>query len=150
MVAARGPLDADDVAWWMGLPKTLVRASLARAAGLGPGFEQVRADGRDMLVAAEAAPGAIRVVLVPAFDEVLLGYRDRALLATAEVLAAVVPGGNGVFRPLVLVDGAAVGTWRIPAARGRAPSSRCSRSSSRVSAAVRRRIDRALAAWPHR
>lgn len=151
VVAARGPLDADDVAWWMGLPKTLVRASLARAAGLGPGFEQVRADGRDMLVAAEAAPGQrSEVVLVPAFDEVLLGYRDRALLATADVLAAVVPGGNGVFRPLVLVDGAAVGTWRIPAARGRAPVEPVLEIVEPVTAAVRRRIDRALAAWPHR
>lgn len=152
MVTARGPLDADDVAWWMGLPKTPVRASLARAAEVGA-LERVHAAGREMLVAAGAAPGArTDVVLVPAFDEVLLGYRDRALLATAEVLAAVVPGGNGVFRPMVLVDGVAVGTWRFPAARAsaKAPVEPVLELVGPVPAAVRGRIDRALAAWPHR
>jgi len=160
MVAARGPLDADDVAWWMGMPKTPVRASLARAAELEPrvepGIERVRVADRDMLIAADAAPGvATDVVLVPAFDEVLLGYRDRALLASSAVLAAVVPGGNGVFRPMVLVDGAAIGTWRIPAARASAARSRPQVEPvlelvGSVAAPLRRRIDRALAAWPHR
>lgn len=151
VVAARGPMDADDVAWWMGLPKTLVRASLARAAALEPGIEHVRVGDRGMLVSGDAAPGVeTDVVLVPAFDEALLGYRDRALLAAPEVLAAVVPGGNGVFRPMVLVDGVAVGTWRIPAARSRAPVEPVLELVGPVPAALRRRIDRALAAWPHR
>jgi hypothetical protein len=159
MVAARGPIDADDVAWWMGLPKTLVRASLERASALGPpigtAIERVRAADREMLVAAGAPPGPeTDVLLVPAFDEVLLGYRDRSLLATPDVLAAVVPGGNGVFRPMVLVDGVAVGTWRIPASRARARSSApvepVLELVGPVPARLRSRIDRALAAWPHR
>ncbi|MGC5077909.1 DNA glycosylase AlkZ-like family protein [Agrococcus sp. DT81.2] len=156
MVAARGPMDADDVAWWMGLPKTLVRASLARASELDPGIELVRVGDREMLIATDAAPGVeTDVVLVPAFDEVLLGYRDRTLLATPDVLAAVVPGGNGVFRPMVLVDGVAVGTWRFPAARARvaqlkAPAEPVLELVGPVPARLRHRIDRALAAWPHR
>lgn len=155
MVAARGPLDADDVAWWMGLPKTPVRASLARAAELGAGLEHVRAGGRDMLIATDAAPGArTDIVLVPAFDEWILGYRDRSLVASQAVLAAVVPGGNGVFRPIVLVDGVAVGTWRIsariPATRSKAQVQPVLEIVEPVSATTRGRIDRALDAWPHR
>jgi hypothetical protein len=151
MVAARGPIDTDDVAWWMGLPKVPVRASLERAGALGGGLEPVRASGREMLVASDAAAGATTgVVLVPAFDEWILGYRDRALAASREVLAAVVPGGNGVFRPMVLVDGVAVGTWRIPAARSKAQPEPVLEIVERVSPAVRSRIDAALAAWPHR
>lgn len=145
-VAARGPVDADDIAWWLGLPKTLVRASLARVDGL----ETVLVGERPMLVAEGATGEASDVLLVPAFDEMLLGYRDRSLLAGPEVLAAVVPGGNGVFRPLVLVDGAAVGTWRIPASRTRAAAEHVLDLVEPVPAGTRRRIDAALAAWPHR
>ncbi|MFV0461813.1 MAG: hypothetical protein ACK5MP_01250 [Nostocoides sp.] len=44
----------------------------------------------------------------------VLGYGDRrAVLTTAEE-AAVVPGGNGVFRATVLRAGRAVGTWKRP------------------------------------
>ncbi|GAA1426683.1 crosslink repair DNA glycosylase YcaQ family protein [Agrococcus citreus] len=151
MVAARGPIDADDVAWWMGLPKVPVRAALERAAALGTGLEPVRVGDRDALVASGAAPGeATGVVLVPGFDEWILGYRDRSLVASREVLAAVVPGANGVFRPMVLVDGVAVGTWRIPAARSKASAAPVLEIVERVPAAVRTRIDRAVAAWPHR
>ena len=65
-VAARGPIPADDAAWWTGLPKTLVRASLARARDLGT----VLVAGEPMLVAAEAATGRrTGVRLVPGFDD---------------------------------------------------------------------------------
>ncbi len=145
-IAARGPVDADDVAWWLGLPKTPVRAALARVDGL----ETVLVGGRSMLVVADAPSGASGVVLVPAFDEMLLGYRDRSLLASPKMLAAVVPGNNGVFRPLVLVDGTAVGTWRIPAGRTKAAVDHVLDLVEPVTSSTREQIDAALAAWPHR
>ncbi|MGM1028424.1 MAG: winged helix DNA-binding domain-containing protein [Actinomycetota bacterium] len=150
VVAARAPMHADDVAWWMGLPKTPVRASLARAGGL----ETVRVGEHEVLTpegaTASGTPGEQGVLLAPGFDEWILGYRDRSLVASPAVLAAVVPGGNGVFRPTVLVDGVAVGTWRIPAARSKAPTEPVLELVEPVPAATRRRIDAALAAWPHR
>ena len=59
---------------------------------------------------ARAAPPAVR--LLPAFDGILLGHRDRALTVRPEHARAVLPGG-GILRPTVLADGLVEGTWRF-------------------------------------
>ena len=58
-----------------------------------------------------AAPAA-RVHLLPGFDEYLLGYGDRTAALAPEHSEAIVPGGNGMFKPTIVVDGEVVGTWR--------------------------------------
>jgi hypothetical protein len=50
--------------------------------------------------------------LLPAFDGLLLGHRDRSLTVRPEHRRAVLPGG-GVLRPTLLVDGRVEGTWRL-------------------------------------
>jgi hypothetical protein len=50
------------------------------------------------------------VRLVPAFDEYLLGWKERQLIAPAPRWKTIQRGG-GWLRPVVLVDGGAVGTW---------------------------------------
>lgn len=155
MVASRGPIRDDDVAWWTGLPKVPVRAALAAAPGL-----ETRLETRLEAVLVEGVPMRMRaaleplprdgVRLVPAFDEWLLGAADRSLVASPAALAAVVPGGNGVFRPTVLVDGRVVGTWSLPAARARAGGDPEAELVEPLPAAASRALERALAAWPHR
>lgn len=146
-VHARGPVSPDDAAWWLKLPKTAVRQAAARIDDL----RVVTVDGAPAwLIGEPGAPEPTGVTLVPGFDEWILGYADRSLVASPAVLAALVPGGNGVFRPAVLVDGVVVGTWRLPAARSaRDPRTPVLELVERTSAATRRAIDRALAAWPH-
>lgn len=53
-----------------------------------------------------------RMYLLPAFDEYLLGYQDRSAVLDEEHAQKVVPGNNGVFQPIIVRDGAVVGTWR--------------------------------------
>ncbi len=48
--------------------------------------------------------------LAPAFDEYLMGWRDRTPNLAAEHARKVFPGG-GVLRPVVLVDGLIEGVW---------------------------------------
>jgi hypothetical protein len=55
---------------------------------------------------------AERVLLLPGFDELVLGYADRTCTVPAEFADRLVPGANGVFRPTVVHGGRAVGTWR--------------------------------------
>ncbi len=50
------------------------------------------------------------VKLLPAFDTYLLGYADRSLLVSEQRRKNVYHGGQTL--PVVLVDGAAAGTWR--------------------------------------
>ncbi|WP_155865123.1 DNA glycosylase AlkZ-like family protein [Gryllotalpicola ginsengisoli] len=143
-IAARGPVSETDLAWWTKLP----RAALRRAAEAIEDLVEVRVEGSPAWVVGEPhAPEPSGVILVPGFDEWILGYADRSLVASPAMLDAIVPGGNGVFRPAVLVDGVAVGTWR---------ASRSARSGppaveliERVPAGVRRAIEKAVAAWPH-
>ncbi len=142
VVAARAPISEADVAWWLALPRSTVRAALAGAGGI----HEVLVRDAAMLVVDEAVAGRRSgVLLVPGFDEWILGYRDRSLTAGAEMRAALVPGNNGVFQPAVLVDGRAVGRWR--AARGRgAPEIELIEP---VPAATASTIERRVAAWQH-
>jgi hypothetical protein len=52
------------------------------------------------------------VRLLPAWDNYLMGHRDRDFIAGPERWPAIVPGG-GMIRPVILVDGVAVGTWGV-------------------------------------
>ena len=49
--------------------------------------------------------------LLGAFDPLLLGWVSREPVLGEHVGVVTV---NGIFRPVVLVDGRAAGTWRLP------------------------------------
>ncbi len=105
---SHGPAATADLAWWAGL--TLADARRAAAAdGL------VARDG--LYMAAGAVPAAAGAVhLLPGFDEYLLGYKHRAAVLDADHAVRIVPGGNGIFRPMLVVDGRIAGTWQRDAA----------------------------------
>lgn len=110
--ASHGPATAKDLARWSGLTMAQVRVGIGVA---GPALTTLELDGIPYLVAPEtlaAAAPAARVHLLPGFDEYVLGYGDRAAVLAPEHSQAIVPGGNGVFRPTIVVDGAIAGTWR--------------------------------------
>jgi hypothetical protein len=97
-LAAHAGADERDLAHWSGLPLTDARRGL-----------------RD--VARPAVPrGPVPLRLVPAYDELLLGWRDRTPVVAAEHARRVHPGG-GLLRAVVLEDGRAVGTWQLRAGR---------------------------------
>jgi hypothetical protein len=105
--SSRGPATLDDFTWWSGL--TVSDATKA--------FEAVRGalaheDGRWWAPSARARPApAAPAHLLPAFDEFLIGYRDRdAVLDPRDVKR--VNAGGGLLAPCVVVDGVVRGTWR--------------------------------------
>lgn len=70
---------------------------------------------RDPIGAPAATPGGRRRLparALPGFDEFVLGYRDRSAQLDRGHEQLVVPGGNGVFQPTLVLDGRVVGTWR--------------------------------------
>jgi Winged helix DNA-binding domain len=123
-VTSHGPATAQDFAGWTGLTLTEARA----------GLESVRAeittftrDGREFWWSEQSPLEPINraaqdaavsgVSLLPGFDEYLLGYKDRQDVLAAEHAGRVVPGGNGVFLPMMVMhggadDGQVVGTWQ--------------------------------------
>lgn len=117
-LTTHGPVPLADFSWWTKLTKREV-AGIADA--LRGEFAHAVVDGLehwfapDLLDRAAALGGSLdRPLLVPGFDEVVLGYGDRSAALTKDEEALVVPGGNGMFKPTLVVGGRAVGTWKRP------------------------------------
>ena len=111
--ASHGPATVHDFAWWSGLTVTEARSGVeAKEADL----VSEKIDGKEYWTAADAPDHTARdgsgIHLLPAFDEYLLGYKDRAAALTAEDALRVIPGKNGIFLPTIVVDGLIVGTWK--------------------------------------
>lgn len=86
--AAHAGADQRDLAYWSGLPLRDCRPPADTTIEDGP----------------------VPDVLIPAFDELLLGWRDRTPTVPAAHAKTVHPGG-GMIRAVALEDGVAVGTW---------------------------------------
>jgi hypothetical protein len=106
---AHPPAAPEDLAAWSGVG---MRDARRASAAIAPELEEVEVLGRRAWVARglEPAPPAVR--LLPAFDGILLGHRDRALTVRSEHARDVLPGG-GILRPTVLANGLVEGTWRF-------------------------------------
>ncbi len=109
--SSHGPALAHDFAWWSGLTIADVRVGLE---GASPRLLSQTIDGRTYWFATShrAAPTqSTGAHLLPAFDEYTVAYRDRdAVLNPAN--AKRVNAGGGIFRPIVVIDGQVVGTWK--------------------------------------
>ena len=106
-----GPATLQDFIWWSGLAVADARAGLgAVAAQLGC----ERHDSQDYYYAQDrpAALGPLEASLLPPFDEFLLGYRDRSAVLDPQHAHLVNPGANGIFNPIIVIDGRVVGTWK--------------------------------------
>jgi hypothetical protein len=110
-----GPASVRDLARWGGLTLGDARAGLA---SIRPELAALEVDGVEYLMAPETPDllasfrrAACGVFLLPGFDEFLLGYGDRSAVLYPEFADRIVPGGNGMFRPTVVVGGRVVGTW---------------------------------------
>lgn len=162
-----GPVTVDDLARWTGVGKGIARTALddaveltnAATPGVGhaplirasfdarnltsPGAAPVyylRADLPDLLE--ESRTAARRTLFLSAFDELHVGYKDRTCLADPATEKLICPGGNGMFRPLVVDAGRVVGVrpagqeiqWVTP------PSARLHTGVGRAMRAVEQRL----------
>ena len=57
-------------------------------------------------------------LLLPAFNEHLLGYQDRSPQLDPAHFEHIVPGRNGMFLATVVRDGRVVGTWKKGTRKG--------------------------------
>lgn len=121
---SHGPATLRDFAWWTQLPLTEVRAAFEDAK-----HELVELEfrGTTYWLSAETAsfldgglPGQRSVLLLPGFDEFLLGYADRRAVLPPEHSDRIVPGGNGVFKKTLVAGGEVIGTWSRDGAGPRA------------------------------
>jgi hypothetical protein len=114
-VRGHGPVTVRDFAWWSGLTLTDARLAHAAVGDTVTHFDDER------LVAADSgwpadpsadAPRASGKFALAAFDEYFLGYTDRTAVCDPAFAGRVIPGGNGVFQPIIVAGGRVVGTWK--------------------------------------
>lgn len=119
---SHGPVRVADLAWWAGVTKTEAARGFAEAADA---LVELPADGGAVFVGRDSpaldstmvAAARDTVAVLPAFDELLLGYADRSAALPRDRQELVVPGANGLFRPVLSAGGRIIGTWH--AKRGR-------------------------------
>ena len=113
-----GPATLRDFVWWTGLTVKDAKLALELAR---PSLERLVLGDHEYHLAADrpasAAP-ASRARLLPGFDELMLGYRDRSPSLAPRHANRICPGANGMFLATLVLDGRVVGTWRR-AARGK-------------------------------
>jgi hypothetical protein len=107
--SSHGPATVKDFSWWSSLTLTDARAGLAAARDR---LDELEVDGVTYYLRPGLEPAARAVHLLPGFDEYLLGYADRGAPLAREHADSVVPGGNGMFMPTIVVDGEVVGIWK--------------------------------------
>ncbi|MCB0154777.1 MAG: AlkZ family DNA glycosylase [Anaerolineae bacterium] len=109
--SGHGPATIQDLIWWSGLPAAEARAAVELAR-----LEQEEFDDQTYWFVSSAAPtpptASPAVQLLPGFDEYLLGYRERGAVLDPAHAGKVVPGGNGMFKPMLVIDGQIVGLWQ--------------------------------------
>lgn len=105
------PATVKDFAWWSGL--SLKDAKLAGAM-LQPSFSDETIAGETYLI----PPGFVlprktanSIHLLPAFDEFIIGYRDRSAALAAEHNRRAI-SINGIFKATVVIDGQVKGLWK--------------------------------------
>lgn len=150
-VAGHGPVAVADITRWSGLPATWIRQGVAAARADGAVAES-ESDGRILLhdpalpdLLAAHRDEALETLLLPGFDELILGYRDRTATLALRDETHIVPGGNGMFRNTVVEQGRVVGTWRR---NGRAAGGGVEATPLPGRRLNQRRVARAARAYP--
>lgn len=113
---SHGPASMADFCWWS---KLLVRDVKPLWPQITSPFEELTLDGRTAFVdpaVIDALPVVTRAtratMLLPAFDELIIGYADRSPTLASGDFEKVVPGRNGYFLPTIVHQGRAVATWK--------------------------------------
>ncbi|MGP7998886.1 MAG: winged helix DNA-binding domain-containing protein [Streptosporangiaceae bacterium] len=103
---SHGPATMKDFGWWSGLTLAEIRQAIEVA---GPALTAEDHAGEQYWSGAgqPAAAAPEGAVLLPAFDEYTVAYKDRAIL-----LDGLARPPSDLLNPVMLLDGRAVGVWK--------------------------------------
>jgi hypothetical protein len=111
--SGHGPATLQDFMWWSGLAAAEAKAGLKMAES---GLVREMVAGQSFWFApapaAKQASATPTAHLLPSFDEYLLGYKDRGAVLDPAYAPKVGPGANGIFKPIIVIDGRVAGTWQ--------------------------------------
>lgn len=109
---SHGPATLQDFMWWTGLPARdltigidITKSALHTEAIEGKTYYM----GKQMPDVKDISKTAF---LLPPFEEYLLGYKDRSAVLDKEHAQKIVPGLNGMFKPIIVIGGGVEGIWQ--------------------------------------
>ena len=109
---SHGPACFKDFLWWSGLTITEAREALAL---IGHELQKAVHGDEDYFFFEQASTKRKRVeriIFLPAYDEYIIAYNVRKDVFRAKDMPKAFTK-NGLFFPLVLVNGKAIGTWKL-------------------------------------
>lgn len=108
---SHGPATLPDFVWWSGLPVSDARKALE----MNKAYLISETMGTDTYWFADSiklpSPPHNPVNLLPAFDEYLISYKNRSAAITHDHHSKAV-SNNGIFRPVIVVNGQISGLWK--------------------------------------
>jgi hypothetical protein len=110
---SHGPATVYDFAWWSGLA---VRDATTGIEMASRHLVKEVIDGRAFWLPPsepDTTDSSRSVHILPPFDEYTVAYKDRSAVVAPEHVGLASSGG--VFRPIIVVDGRVVGTWKASA-----------------------------------
>ena len=105
---SHGPATLQDFTWWSGLTVADAKKGIELA-----GVEQETVDGQAYWLGAGAPgarPASPRAWLLPPYDEYTVAYKNRS--AVLDPAHSSLVSGNGIFYPVIVLDGQVAGTWK--------------------------------------
>ncbi|MFA5330361.1 MAG: winged helix DNA-binding domain-containing protein [Prolixibacteraceae bacterium] len=108
---SHGPATIQDFIWWSGLPVKDARSALEMVKQHFAS-EEIESQVYWFAENGISSPSLENTVhLIPAYDEYIISYRDRTATIQAENHKKAI-SENGFFRPVVVVNGETIGTWK--------------------------------------
>lgn len=115
---SHGPATIQDFVWWSGLSLTGARHAIEM---IKSGFIQEKIEDQVYWFSdlySGLKPLETSVHLLPAFDEFIISYRDRQAILSLENHRKAI-SNNGIFKPVVIRNGEAVGIWKKVIRKGK-------------------------------
>lgn len=107
---SHGPATLSDFVWWSGLKISDARAGLALAKSALVS-EKIADQLYWMPPYSQPLPPQNTAHLLPAFDEFMVSYKDRTAALSPHDTATTITA-NGIFKPIVVVNGKVEGIWK--------------------------------------
>jgi hypothetical protein len=108
---SHGPASLKDFIWWSGLPVKDAKKALEMVT---PELDSIETDSKEYWLSSKLVlSGKIKYTahLIPAYDEFIISYTDRADIILAEHHKKAI-SDNGIFWPVVVINGKAKGVWK--------------------------------------
>ena len=111
--SSHAPATLQDFMWWSGLPARNAKRALEMVQSH---FISETVDAKTYWFPDSSSGSTPAVYLLPAYDEFLIGYKDKTVSLPFEDQRNNVHT-NGVFRPIIVINGNISGIWKLTARR---------------------------------